>query len=226
MEKIFSRTQAPDIVPSREIQLIKDIFRLLQVEFGERWEDWWPADSAFERVAGAILVQQTRWESVEKVLGELKRRNLIDPKSLVALPEEELQDIIRPVGFNRQKARYLHGIAEYFSKNPLDSAIDMPADRLRKELLSLEGVGDETADVLLLYVAGKPKFVVDAYARRMFGCIGLNGSYRRLQGVFEQALGDDLQAYRQYHGQIVEHGKRYCNKNRCDECAIARYFPR
>lgn len=190
-------------------------------EFGEL--DWWPADSAFERVAGAILVQQTRWESVEKVLGDLKKKGLMDPKAMASLPLEELQDFIRPAGFYRQKARYLHGIASYFSKHPLERAFKMPAGRLRKEMLALDGVGKETADAIILYAAGRPTFVVDSYAKRMFGCLGLEGSYGKLQSALERTLGDDLHVYKQYHGLIVEHGKRYCNKKRCGECAVARY---
>ncbi len=203
--------------------MIKVTYRLLCEEFGDRWEEWWPADSAFERIVGAILVQQTRWENVARVLDALKEKGLMDPKAMSALSLEELQELVRPVGFYRQKARYLRGISKYFSECPMEKAFAMPADCLRKEMLSLDGVGEETADVILLYVAGMPRFVVDAYARRMFGCLGLKGSYGQLQKAFERALGPDVPVYRQYHGLIVEHGKRYCNKKRCLECAVARY---
>lgn len=201
--------------------MIKAIYRILSKEFGD--PDWWPADSAFERVVGAILVQQTRWENVARVLDALKKKGLMDPKAMSSLSLEELQELVRPVGFYRQKARYLRGVAKYFSMHPMKKAFALPADRLRKEMLSLDGIGKETADVILLYVAGMPRFVVDAYARRMLGCLGIKGNYEQLQEAFERALGSDLHAYRQYHGLIVEHGKRYCNRKRCGECAVARY---
>jgi endonuclease-3 related protein len=201
--------------------MIKAIYRILSEEFGDL--DWWPADSAFERVVGAILVQQTRWENVARVLAALKEKGLMDPKAMSSLSLEELQELVKPVGFYRQKARYLRGVARYFSAHPMKKAFSMPADRLRKEMLLLDGIGKETADVILLYVAGMPRFVVDAYARRMLGCLGIKGNYEQLQEAFEHALGPDLHAYRQYHGLIVEHGKRYCNRKRCGECAVARY---
>ena len=127
------------------------------------------------------------------------------------------------MGFYRQKARYLKGVASYFSAHPEKAMFSLPADRLRREMLSLDGIGKETADAILLYAADKPKFVVDAYAKRMFGCLGMKGGYEQIQEKFGRVLGEDLHAYKQYHAFIVEHGKRYCNRKKCGECAVARY---
>jgi len=204
--------------------MIKDIYRILTREFEDLNSDWWPADSAFERVVGAILVQQTRWESVEKVLAVLKKRGLLTPKAMSSVSLEELEELVRPVGFYRQKARYLKGVASYFSANPEKATFSLPADRLRREMLSLDGIGKETADAILLYAADKPKFVVDAYATRMLGCLGVKGGYEQIQEKFGRALGEDLHAYKRYHAFIVEHGKRYCNRKKCGECAVARYM--
>ena len=201
--------------------MIKSVYGILAREFGEL--EWWPADSAFERVVGAILVQQTRWESVEKVLAALKKRGLMEPKALSCISLEVLEELVRPVGFYRQKARYLKGVASYFSSHPEKVAFLLPADRLRRELLSLDGIGKETADAILLYAADRPRFVVDAYAKRMLGCLGMKGGYEHIREKFERVLGEDLHAYKQYHALIVEHGKRYCNRNKCGECAVARY---
>lgn len=201
--------------------MIKKIYGILAWEFGEL--DWWPADTAFERVAGAILVQQTRWESVEKVLALLDKKGLMTPDAMCSIPLEEIEELVRPVGFYRQKARYLRGVASYFSARPEKALFSLPADRLRSELLSLDGVGKETADAIMLFAVGRPRFVLDAYAKRMFGCLGLKGGYGQIQDMFESALGADLHAYRQYHALIVEHGKRYCNRKKCGECAVARY---
>jgi endonuclease-3 related protein len=199
--------------------MLKTLYEVLSTEFGPL-EDWWPAASDFERVAGAILVQQTRWENVDRVLREMKRRGLMSPEAIAAIPLDELESIVRPAGFYRNKTRSLQGIARYLKDNP--DAFSRPADRLRKELLALRGVGDETADVLMLYVAEKPSFVIDAYARRTLKCLGIEGNYRHLQKLFHECLPADVNVYRHYHALFVEHGKQYCNKNTCANCAVKR----
>ncbi len=191
----------------------------MSAEFGSL-DDWWPAASDFERIAGAILVQQTRWENVDRVLREMRCCGLMNPKAVAALPIEELEQIVRPAGFYRNKARSLQGIARYMVENP--DAFLKPADLLRKELLSMRGIGDETADVLVLYVAGQPSFVVDAYARRTLKCLGVEGSYRHLQELFREELPIDADMYRHFHALLVEHGKRYCNRKACAHCAVKR----
>jgi endonuclease III related protein len=199
--------------------MLKTLYQELCSEFGPL-EKWWPAASDFERVAGAILVQQTRWENVDRVLREMKRRGLMSPEAIAAIPLDELETIVRPAGFYRNKARSLQGIARYMTANP--AAFSQPADRLRGELLALRGIGDETADVLVLYVAGQPSFVVDAYARMTLKCLGVEGSYRHLQELFHESLPDDAATYRHYHALFVEHGKNYCNKKACENCAVKR----
>ncbi|HEY3422064.1 MAG TPA: DNA-3-methyladenine glycosylase [Methanocellaceae archaeon] len=201
--------------------MIKEVYGILTREFGEL--EWWPAGSAFERVVGAILVQQTRWESVEKVLAVLDKKGLLTPKTMGFVSLEELEELVRPAGFHRQKARYLKGVASYFSDRPEKELFSLPADLLHRELLSLDGIGKETADAIMLYAADRQRFVLDAYAKRMFGCLGLKGGYGQIQEKFADALGTDLHAHRQCHALIVEHGKRYCSRKRCGECAVARY---
>jgi endonuclease-3 related protein len=199
--------------------MIKTLYDELSAEFG-RLDDWWPATSDFERVAGAILVQQTRWENVDRVLLEMRRRDLMSAEAIAVLPLDELESIVRPAGFYRNKARSLQGIARYMTENP--GAFSKPVDGLRRELLALRGIGDETADVLVLYVAGQPSFVVDAYARRTLKCLGIEGSYRHLQLLFHQSLPADVAVYRHFHALFVEHGKNYCNKKACANCAVKR----
>jgi len=201
------------------IAMIKTLYGEMSAEFGNL-EDWWPAASDFERVAGAILVQQTRWENVGRVLRELRRRGLMSPEAIAALPIDELEAIVRPAGFYRNKARSLQGVACYLALNP--DAFSGPADLLRKELLALRGVGDETADVLLLYIGRQPSFVVDAYARRTMKCLGVEGSYRHLQKLFHESLPADAGLYQHFHALFVEHGKKYCNKKACAGCAVKR----
>jgi endonuclease III related protein len=204
-----------DIVP----EMIKILYEKLAAEFGPL-EGWWPATSDFERVAGAILVQQTRWENVDRVLRELERRDLMSPEAVAALPLYDLEQIVRPAGFYRNKARSLQGIAQYMADNP--DAFSKPAYRLRKELLALRGIGEETADVLMLYVAGQPSFVVDAYARRTMKCLGIEGNYRELRELFHRSLPADVGLYQHYHALFVDHGKKYCNKKACVDCAVKR----
>ncbi len=199
--------------------MIKTLYDVLAAEFGPL-EDWWPAETPFERVAGAILVQQTRWGNVDRVLGELRRRGLRSPEAVAERPLEELEQIVRPAGFYRNKARSLRGVARYLADDP--DAFSKPAIELRRELLALRGIGDETADVLVLYVAGQPSFVVDAYARRILKCLGIEGNYRRLQGLFHESLPADARLYQHYHALFVEHGKKYCNRKACANCAVKR----
>lgn len=207
----------------RTTKQIKTLYIILSGEFGPLSE-WWVAGSSFERIAGAILVQQTRWENVDGVLSALKDRSLLSPEAIVALTLEELEDIVRPAGFYRNKAKSLKDVSKYFVDNPIEMMAEKPRGKLREELLALRGIGNETADVILLYVAGKPSFVIDAYTKKLCGCMGIQGNYTGLQKIFEDALPRDISTYRHYHALIVEHGKRYCNKKAkgCADCAVKR----
>ncbi|WP_424358560.1 endonuclease III domain-containing protein [Methanocella sp. MCL-LM] len=198
---------------------LKTLYYILSAEFGPLSE-WWVAGSPFERIAGAILVQQTRWENVDRVLSALNNRNLMAPEAIVTLPLEELEEIVRPTGFYRNKAKSLKAVAEYFTANPIEGMADKPQQKLREELLGLRGIGNETADVILLYVAGKPSFVIDAYTKKLCGCMGIQGNYAELHKLFEDGLPRDVWTYQHYHALIVEHGKRYCNKKACVNCAV------
>ncbi len=179
---------------------------------------WWPADTQFEVVVGAILTQQTRWENVEKAIRNLKERGLVDPEKLCKVEIEELERLIRCTGFYRQKARRLKDISAFFAENP--DILEKPTDELREKLLSLKGVGEETADSILLYAANKPKFVIDAYTKRICKCMGINGSYKELQSLFEASLPKKVSLYKELHALIVEYGKRFCVKKQCDKCIL------
>ena len=200
---------------------LKTLYKILSAELGPLSE-WWVASSPFERIAGAILVQQTRWENVDRVLTALKDLCLMTPEAIAILPAEELEEIVRPTGFYRNKAKSLKAIAEYFTANPIEGMMDKPQHVLRKELLALRGVGNETADVILLYVAGKPSFVIDAYTKKLCGCMGIQGNYAELQKLFEDGLPRDVSVYQHYHALIVEHGKRYCNRKACGGCVVKK----
>ncbi len=201
-------------------EYLKAVYELLNEKLGSPgWEEWWPADSCFERIVGAILIQQTRWENVDKVLAVFKAKGLMTPRALASVSTDELEMLVRPVGFYRQKARYLKSVAEYFSRYPIERMRSLPLPQLRKELLALHGVGNETADVIILYTADRPRFIVDAYARRLFGCLGFEGQLRAdYSKCLKKPSAETLKLHKRYHGLIVEHGKRYCNKKKCDTC--------
>ena len=195
---------------------MKLIYDLLLHELGPR--HWWPADTAFEVVIGAVLTQQTRWENVERAIKNLKDHSLLEADFLSKVKTEELEELIRCTGFYRQKAMRLKNISTFFHENP--DILEKPADELRNILLSLDGVGNETADSIVLYAADKPKFVIDAYTKRMCKCIGIEGDYGKLQSVFESSLPRDVSLYKEFHALIVEYGKQFCGKKRCGDCIL------
>ena len=193
-----------------------EVYDKLFARFGKRY--WWPADTPFEVVIGAVLTQQTKWENVECAIRNLRERGLMEAGPLSRMDDEELEKLIRCTGFYRQKAKRLKNISLFFFENP--DILERQEDELRALLLALNGIGDETADSIVLYAAGKPKFVIDAYTKRMCKCIGFEGDYRKLQSIFEGALPKDVTLYKEFHALIVEYGKRFCGKKRCGECII------
>jgi endonuclease-3 related protein len=197
---------------------MKQVYDLLLRELGPRY--WWPADTPFEVVIGAVLTQQTRWENVERAIKSLKDHSLIEADSLSKVKTEELEDLIRCTGFYRQKAMRLKNISTFFQENP--DILEKPAGELRDILLSLNGVGEETADSIVLYAADKPKFVIDAYTKRMCKCMGIEGDYGKLQSVFERSLPLEVPLYKEFHALIVEYGKQFCGKKRCSECVLVQ----
>lgn len=195
---------------------LNKVYNKLFEEFGNRY--WWPAETPFEVVVGAILTQQTKWENVETAILNLKNKGLIEAKALSGAKAKELEELIRCTGFFRQKSKRLINISTFFVQNP--DIFENPKDELRNVLLSLNGVGDETADSIVLYAADKPKFVIDAYTKRMCSCLGIEGNYGQLQSIFEESIPEDISMYKEYHALIVEYGKQFCGKKKCDECIL------
>ncbi len=179
---------------------------------------WWPAKTPFEVVVGALLTQQTKWENVEKAILNLKEHGLMEPESLSKAGLQEIEMRIRCTGFYRQKARRVKNISTFFFVNP--DILEKPADELRNTLLSLDGIGSETADSIVLYAADKPRFVIDAYTKRMCKCLGIEGDYAKLQSIFESSIPEDVPLYKEFHALIVDYGKQFCGKKRCGECIL------
>ena len=197
---------------------LKQIYNTLLNEFGH--QDWWPADTPFEVVIGTVLTQQTRWTNVEQAIANLKEYGLLEPETLAQAEIELIEELVHCCGFYRQKASRLNNIAKYFADIGIENVFSVPTDELRDEMLSLNGVGNETADSIVLYAANKPKFVIDAYTSRIMNCLGINGNYIRLQELFEQELPTNVDLYKEYHALIVEFAKTYCGKKRCGECLL------
>ena len=165
-------------------------------------------DQVYEIILGAILTQNTSWLSAEMALFNLDELNAIEPEKLLKLDDETLKSAIRCAGFLNQKAVYLREVTKFFIE--MDGKIPS-----RKELLAVKGVGNETADSILLYAYKQPQFVVDAYTKRIFIHLGLvneNIKYIELKNLFESSLPKDVALYQEYHALIVEHAKRYYSK--------------
>jgi len=193
-----------------------EIYNKLLDQFGHK--KWWPADTPFEVVVGAILTQQTKWENVEKAIRNLKESGLMAEEPIARAEIEELEGLVRCTGFYRQKAKRLKSISTFFYENP--GIFDKPVDELRDILLSLNGVGEETADSIVLYAADRPKFVIDAYTKKMCRCMGIEGDYGMMQSLFESSIPQDVPLYKEFHALIVEYGKQFCGKKRCGECVL------
>jgi endonuclease III related protein len=166
------------------------------------------SEQKYEIMLGTILTQNTAWTSAEKALENLKKLNVIHPERLLLLDDETLKGAVRPAGFLNQKSAYLKNISQFF----MSLKGETPT---RKDILNVKGVGNETADSILLYAYRKPEFVVDAYTKRIFSHLGLVDekiSYMDLKKFFENNLPEDVPLYQEYHALIVEHAKRHYNK--------------
>ncbi|MBN1958696.1 MAG: endonuclease III domain-containing protein [Desulfuromonadales bacterium] len=201
------------------------IYRQLFDHYGPR--DWWPAETPFEVVIGAILTQNTNWNNVEKAISNLKAADSLTSGVISTLPREELEELIRPSGFFRQKAERLQLFSNYLAdryQNDLDRMLQRPLEELRQELLSMKGIGPETADSILLYAGRRPSFVVDAYTLRLFSRLGLltgRENYDQIRQLFMSQLEQDVALYNEYHALIVIHCKDFCRKKPlCPDCPI------
>lgn len=195
------------------------IYELLKKEFGK--QNWWPAETKFEMMVGAILTQNVSWNNVEIAIDNLKENDILDPFSIQSSSLGEIQKLIKPTGFYKQKSKRLKRLADAVVENDgLEKLLQK--DDLREYLLNINGIGPETADSIILYAADRPKFVVDSYTKRIINrVIGYEGNYRRLQQFFESNLRYDLELYKEYHALIVELGKNYCKKEPvCNGCPL------
>ncbi|MBI5492526.1 MAG: endonuclease III domain-containing protein [Deltaproteobacteria bacterium] len=195
-------------------------------------QGWWPGETPFEVIIGAILTQNTSWSNVEKAIANLKKEKLLTPKRLHALKAGELAAHIRPAGYFNVKAKRLKNFLDrLFEKHGgnLSRLLKKDAPALREELLSINGIGPETADSIVLYAANHPEFVVDAYTKRIFSrhkLVKIDAGYEEVKSLFTENLGPDAQVFNEYHALIVRTGKYFC-KNReplCGSCPLKAYL--
>ena len=202
------------------------IYKRLFLCFGQ--QHWWPADNAFEVMVGAILTQNTSWRNVEKVIGNLKKNNLLELKKLSRLSPKKLASLIKPAGYYNLKAGRLKCFLEFLRKSYAGNLKKMSAEpmlKLRQKLLEVKGIGPETADSILLYALNKPIFVVDSYTKRIFlrhKLIQKDASYEQVQNLFMRSLKPRAQLFNEYHALLVRLAKDYCLKNnpKCRECPL------
>jgi endonuclease-3 related protein len=212
-----------------ESRVSADRIRWLQARLLDHYgpQHWWPGESAFEVLAGTILVQRTRWRNAELALTNLRQAGLLTPDAMAAHSPGRVENLIRPAGFYRQKARRLRSISQWVTGNRgIEQLRSRRTGELRQQLLGMDGIGPETADCILLYVFHRPVFVADAYARRLFCRLGWRpgterDNYEALASAVGDAVSEDAEFFNEFHALIVAHGKSVCGKSpRCRRCAL------
>ena len=224
---LIPRTKGPAElrIARRLLQVIRRLHRF----YGP--QGWWPGDSPFEVIIGAILTQSASWANVEKALGNLKEAGVLSAAALRSLPLERLAQLIYPSGYYNAKAAKIRAFVSYLALygDDLRPFFQQELAPLRRELLGIHGIGEETADSIILYAAGKPSFVIDAYTRRIFARLGLaptQRSYRAFQALFNHHLPADTQLFNEYHALLVRHGKALCRKRPlCLQCPLLPLCP-
>lgn len=200
------------------------IYEMLESCFG--FQGWWPGRNNFEILVGAMLTQQTSWKNVDKALLNLRKSGLLSLDALAGADLHKLEIMIKPSGYYRQKAARLKAVCNHIRDrhSTLRRFLANDVQTLRAELLSLKGIGEETADSIILYAADKPVFVIDAYTKRivsrLFNILG-SLEYDALQDYFQGEIVKDIGLYKDFHAQIVELGKRHCRtKPLCEGCPL------
>lgn len=228
-----SRKLAPAQLP--------DVYRTLRTTFGH--QHWWPGETPFEVIVGAILTQNTAWTNVEKAIVQLKKYKALNFEAMYALPIAELARLIKPAGFFNLKALRIRAFLDFLAdeyQGSLQRLFKEPVPLLRKKLLGVKGIGPETCDSILLYAGQKPVFVIDAYTKRIFSRHGLQPryikrsrhktlatkEYEAWQALFAAYLPEDSQLFNDYHAQIVRVGKDYCRSKKvlCKSCPLSIYI--
>jgi endonuclease-3 related protein len=206
--------------------LLEEIYRCLFEQYGP--QHWWPGETPFEVMIGAVLTQSAAWKNVETAIARLKTAGLMSAAALRESPPEKIAPLIRSAVYYNVKARKLKALVEYIGNacdDNLDILFENDTGQLRDELLAVWGIGEETADSILLYAANKPVFVIDAYTRRIMNRIGIQpeqDTYSGWQSLFMTSLPVDVALFNEYHALLVRLGKETCRaKPRCPACPLS-----
>ena len=206
--------------------MLDEVFNRMFDAYGP--QNWWPGESDLEIVVGAVLTQNTNWRNVELAIENLRSAKLLSLEELHSVANEELESHIRPAGYFRLKAKRLKNVIRFIVEQygSMDALRDTALDRLRKELLCINGVGPETADSILLYACSKPTFVVDAYTARILkrhGWIEADADYHAIKEFFESQLNHEVDHFNEFHALVVQIGKHHCKpKAKCEGCPLNR----
>ncbi len=215
---------------------LRRAYLLLRKQQGH--QQWWPGETRFEVCVGAILTQNTSWKNVERAIANLKHASALEPERLSRLPRSELCELIRPAGYFNVKADRLRSFLQMLNRDfngDIDAMLAGPTATVRERLLSISGIGPETADSMLLYAGHHHSFVIDAYTKRIFtrhGWCHPNADYETLQRLCEQSLSQksgakQLDYWQDYHAQLVVVGKDYCRPKQplCEQCPLSSLLP-
>lgn len=194
---------------------------------------WWPAETPFEVIVGAILTQSTAWANVERAIANLRKARLLTPSAMLRVRTSQLATLVRPSGYFRQKAKKLNAFLRFLQTRyggSLRRMFQTPTLQLREELLSVHGIGPETADSILLYAGNHPVFVVDAYTHRILGRHGLTDGepeYETVRAFIESSIPREPRLFNEFHALIVNTGKNWCRKSapRCETCPLRSLLP-
>ena len=194
-------------------------------------QGWWPGDTPFEVMVGAVLTQNTNWINVSKAINNLKKEDLLSFEKLHDLPVEVLAEKIKPAGYFNLKAARLKNLLDFIGKEyngALEEMFALDIYSLREEILTVKGIGPETADSILLYAGNKPVFVVDTYTHRIFArhnIIAEEEGYYEIQEYFTLSLPEDVALFNEYHALIVRLGKEFCKKSKplCSQCPLGEF---
>ncbi|MEN8257277.1 MAG: endonuclease III domain-containing protein [Thermodesulfobacteriota bacterium] len=212
---------------------LETIYQHLYKFFGP--QHWWPGDTPFEVLVGAVLTQNTNWGNVSRAINNLRQSDVLSLEALLALPVEQLAELIRPSGYYNLKAQRLKNLLAVLEQGVAETGnladfFSQDLTYLREKLLSVKGIGPESADSILLYAAEKPIFVVDTYSHRFLsrhGLVAEETSYEEMQELFMAALPEDVALYNEYHALLVCLGKKFCKKTNpcCQECPLQGDLP-
>lgn len=194
---------------------------------------WWPAQTPFEVIVGAILTQSTAWGNVERAIANLRSARLLTPSAMLRVRTARLAALVRPSGYFRQKAKKLKAFVRFLEteyRGSLDRMFLTPTSELREKLLAVHGIGSETADSILLYAGNHPVFVVDAYTHRIFGRHRITdgkADYEKVRAFIENSIPRQPELFNEFHALIVNTGKNWCRKSapRCEECPLRALLP-